>query len=121
VKRKINGIDYEVIKEGGATPFSFVPGGTKMICDNQTNFYALVALQINSKEDMEQYSTEQSAMIVNLKQELKNIQDELVKKDGEITRLTAQIEFLTKHGIKVVDDPKAIEHADNGRPKAKVR
>jgi seryl-tRNA synthetase len=121
MKRKINGIDYEVIKEGGATPFSFVPGGAKQICDNQTNLHVLVALQSNSKEDMEQYTTEQSAMIVNLKQELKNIQDELVKKDGDITRLTAQIEFLTKHGIKAGDDPKAIENVDNGRPKNKVK
>ena len=118
MKRTINGREYEVIKEGSAIPFAFVPGGTRQICDAATNNHVLVALSHESVEDLNQRMDEQSSLIMQLRKELKDTQDELVKKDSEINKLTHQINFMVETGRKMPEDKTATENVDNSRPKA---
>lgn len=94
-KRIINNQEYDVVKEGSATPFAYIPGGMKQICDLATNNHVLVSLQFKTVEDLQQHADEQAGVIINLKKELKMIQDELIKKDEEINRLNRQVAELT--------------------------
>lgn len=98
MEKLINGQKYEVIKQGSATPFAFIPGGTQQICDQETQCYMLVALNHSSPESLRQLVDEQLGVNRQLREELKLTQDELVKKDEQIKILTAQIAQYAQNG-----------------------
>jgi hypothetical protein len=98
VGRMVNGQKCQVFNEGSSTPFAFIPGGLKQIFDNESQKYILVALDNLKIEDLRKFSEEQSEMIKSQAQEIKNLGDELVAKDGEILRLNAHIAQLSGAG-----------------------
>lgn len=91
MEKQINGQKYNVMKEGSVSPFAFVPGGMKQIFDTAANKYILVELTNDSTADLRQLCDEQIGVIKNLREEIGNIQDELIKRDEEIIKLTAMI------------------------------
>lgn len=97
--REINGQKYTVIKEGSDVSFAYIPGGTKQIFDAARNCNVLVAIDHERPEDLRPFADEQTIIIRQLKQDLQNIQEELIKKDEEILRLNAHIGVLSG-GVK---------------------
>lgn len=96
--KKINGIEYKIFRVGSNVPYSFIPGGTKQVFDNELQKYVLVFLEKENKDDLLQVCADQASIISSLTKENKALSDEIVKRDEEILRLNAHIGTISGAG-----------------------